>query len=36
MVKEKIREAQVSLAQGRSLPPHLLDDLRQELQNVLP
>jgi len=35
-VKEKIREAQVSLAQGRNLPPHLLDDLRQELQNVLP
>ena len=35
-VKEKIREAQVRLAQGRSLPPHLLDDLRQELQNVLP
>jgi hypothetical protein len=36
MVKEKIREAQVSLAQGRSLPPHLLQDLRQELQDVLP
>ncbi len=35
-VKEKIREAQVSLAQGRSLPPQLLEDLRQELQNVLP
>ncbi len=35
-VKEKIREALVSLAQGRSLPPHLLQDLRQELQNVLP
>ena len=36
MVKEKIRDAQASLAQGRSLPPHVLEDLRQELQAVLP
>jgi len=35
-VKEKVREAQLSLAQGRNLPPHLLEDLRQELQDVLP
>ncbi len=35
-VKGKFREAQKSLAQGRSLPPHLLEDLRQELQDVLP
>lgn len=36
IVKQKIREAQQSLAQGHSLPPHLLDDLRQELQSVMP
>jgi hypothetical protein len=35
-VKQKVREAQASLAQGRNLPPHLLEDLRQELQAVLP
>lgn len=35
-VKAKFREAQASLAQGRSLPPHLLEDLRQELQDMLP
>lgn len=35
-IKEKIREAQASLAQGRNLPPHLLESLRQELQAVLP
>jgi len=35
-VKDKVREAQASIAQGRSLPPHVLDDLRQELQSVLP
>ncbi len=35
-VKQKVREAQHSLAQGRSLPPHLLDELRQELQSVMP
>jgi hypothetical protein len=35
-VKGKVREAQQRLAQGRNLPPHLLEDLRQELQDVLP
>ena len=35
-VKEKFREAQESLAQGRNLPPHVLADLRQELHDVLP
>ena len=35
-VKRKVREAQTKLAQGRNLPPHLLEDLRQELQAVLP
>jgi len=35
-VKEKFREAQESLAQRKNLPPHLLADLRQELQDVLP
>ncbi len=35
-VKQKVREAQFSLAQGRNLPPHLLEDLRQELKAVLP
>ena len=35
-VKQKVREAQASLAQGRNLPPHLLEDLRQELKTVLP
>jgi len=35
-VKQKVREAQSSLAQGRNIPPHLLEDLRQELQAVLP
>jgi len=35
-VKQKVREAQATLAQGRNLPPHLLEDLRQELQAVLP
>jgi hypothetical protein len=36
IVKQKVREAQQSLAQGHSLPPHMLDDLRQELQSVMP
>ena len=36
IVKEKVQEAQANLAQGRSLPPDLLDDLRQELQAVMP
>ncbi len=35
-VKQKVREAQASLAQGRNLPPHVLEDLRQELKAVLP
>jgi len=35
-VKRKVREAQTNLAQGRNLPPHLLEDLRQELHAVLP
>jgi tetratricopeptide (TPR) repeat protein len=35
-VKQKVREAQQSLAQGRSLPPHVLDELRQELQSAMP
>jgi len=34
-VKEKFRAAQESLAQGRNLPPHVLADLRRELQDVL-
>ena len=35
-VKEKFREAQASLAEGRGLPPHVLEDLRQELREVMP
>lgn len=35
-VKQKVREAQHNLAQGRNLPPHVLDDLRQELQSAMP
>ncbi len=35
-VKEKILAAQTSLAQGRELPPYLLEELRQELQTVMP
>ena len=35
-VKQKFREAQERLSQGRSLPPHVLDDLRQDLQSVMP
>lgn len=35
-VKEKIRDAQSRLAEGRNLAPHVLEDLRQELQAVLP
>lgn len=35
-VKQKVREAQQSLSQGRSLPPHVLDELRQELQSAMP
>ena len=36
IVKQKVQEAQANLAQGRSLPPDLLDELRQELQAVMP
>ena len=36
IVKEKVQEAQANLAQGRSHPPDLLDELRQELQAVMP
>ncbi|MDH3504040.1 MAG: hypothetical protein OEZ41_01695 [Nitrospirota bacterium] len=36
IVKQKVREAQQSLAQGHNLPPHVLDELRQELQSVMP
>ncbi len=35
-VKEKILAAQTTLAQGRDLPPYLLEELRQELQTVMP
>ena len=35
-VRHKVREAQANLAQGRNLSPHLLEDLRQELNAVLP
>ena len=36
VVKQKVREAQVRLAQGQNLSPHLLEEIRQELQAVLP
>jgi hypothetical protein len=36
MVKQKVREAQQNLAQGRDLPPHLLEELRQDLQSAMP
>ena len=36
IVKQKVQEAQANLAQGRSRPPDLLDELRQELQAVMP
>jgi hypothetical protein len=35
-VKEKFREAQQRLAEGGRLSPHLLNELRQELQSVMP
>ena len=35
VVKEKVRAAKQSLAEGRTLPPHVLEDLRQELQSIL-
>ncbi len=36
VVKQKVREAQARLAQGQNLSPHLLEEIRQELQAVLP
>lgn len=36
VVKKKVHEIQASLANGQNLPPHLVEDLRQELQAVLP
>ncbi len=36
IVKLKVQEVQKSLAQGRSIPPHILEDLREELRAVLP
>ncbi len=36
VVKKKVREVQASLANGKNLPPHLLEELRQEFQAVLP
>lgn len=36
VVKKKVREIQANLANGQDLPPHLLEELRQELQEVLP
>jgi hypothetical protein len=35
-VKQKFREAQQRLAEGGRLSPHLLNELRQELQSVMP
>ena len=36
VVKQKVREVQASLANGQNLPPHLLEELRQEFRTVLP
>jgi len=36
VVKKKVREAQASLSNGQNLPPYLLEELRQDLQAVLP
>ncbi|MGD9852461.1 MAG: hypothetical protein AB7T38_14470 [Nitrospirales bacterium] len=36
LVKRKVREAQQRLADGRNLPPNVLEDLRQEVQSLLP
>lgn len=36
MAKSKVRNAKRHLAEGRPLPPNILEDLRQELQNILP
>jgi hypothetical protein len=35
-VKLKVRKAQQELAHGRQLPPHVLTELRQELQSAMP
>jgi hypothetical protein len=35
-VKQKVQEMQHELAQGRNLPPYLLDELRQELHSAIP
>lgn len=36
VVKKKVREIQATLADGQNLPPHLLEELRHEFQDVLP
>jgi hypothetical protein len=36
MVKQKFREVQARLTNRQNLPPHLLEELRQEFQAVLP
>ncbi len=36
VVKKKFREVQTSLANEQNLPPHLLEELRQEFQAILP
>ncbi|MCA9461089.1 MAG: hypothetical protein KC590_03060 [Nitrospira sp.] len=36
MVKVKVQEARQNLAEGRTVHPRILEDLRQELQNILP
>ncbi len=35
ILKKKFREAQARLAQGDGLPPYVLDELHQELQDIL-
>lgn len=35
-VKLKVRDVLERLAQGRNIPPHILEDLREELRAVLP
>ena len=35
ILKLKVREVLDSLAQGRNVPPHILEDLREELRSVL-
>jgi len=36
IVKTKVRSAKQHLAEGRTLSPTVLEDLRQDLQNILP